>query len=81
MNNVPMFVCCCFQLLVVLGVVCYRKATALKRAVVQKQHEQDADHSDSTVYYQDMIMCSEDSETDDGNANNNWAFCLIEIAE
>lgn len=55
------------QLLVALGVVCYRKATNLKRAVVQKQnHDADPDRSDSTVYFQDMILCSEDSETDDG---------------
>ncbi|CAB3259165.1 unnamed protein product [Arctia plantaginis] len=54
------------QLLVALGVVCYRKATNLKRAVVQKQHhDADPDRSDSTVYFQDMILCSEDSETDD----------------
>ncbi|CAG9783229.1 unnamed protein product [Diatraea saccharalis] len=54
------------QLLVALGVVCYRKATNLKRAVVQKQHQDaDPDRSDSTVYFQDMILCSEDSETDD----------------
>ncbi|KAJ2946624.1 hypothetical protein O0L34_g12681 [Tuta absoluta] len=54
------------QLLVALGVVCYRKATNLKRAVVQKQHaDRDADRSDSTVYFQDMILCEEDSETDD----------------
>ncbi|CAH0722275.1 unnamed protein product, partial [Brenthis ino] len=54
------------QLLVSLGVVCYRKATNLKRAVVQKQHQDaDPDRSDSTVYFQDMILCSEDSETDD----------------
>lgn len=47
--------------------VCYRKATNLKRAVVQKQHQDaDPDRSDSTVYFQDMILCSEDSETDDG---------------
>lgn len=57
-------------MLVVFGAACYRKATGLKRAVVQKQHEQDADRSDSTVYYQDMIMCSEDSETDDGSYFN-----------
>ncbi|CAH2243765.1 jg12683 [Pararge aegeria aegeria] len=54
------------QLLMALGVVCYRKATHLKRAVVQKQHQDaDPDRSDSTVYFQDMILCSEDSETDD----------------
>ncbi|XP_041973883.1 protein purity of essence isoform X2 [Aricia agestis] len=53
------------QLMVALGVVCYRKATNLKRAVVQKQHDNDPDRSDSTVYFQDMILCSEDSETDD----------------
>ncbi|XP_028033464.1 protein purity of essence isoform X1 [Bombyx mandarina] len=54
------------QLLVALGVVCYRKATNLKRAVVQKQQlDADPDRSDSTVYFQDMILCSEDSETDD----------------
>ncbi|XP_072935202.1 E3 ubiquitin-protein ligase UBR4 isoform X5 [Epargyreus clarus] len=54
------------QLLVALAVVCYRKATNLKRAVVQKQHQDaDLDRSDSTVYFQDMILCSEDSETDD----------------
>ncbi|CAH2989845.1 unnamed protein product [Chilo suppressalis] len=54
------------QLFVALGVVCYRKATNLKRAVVQKQHQDaDPDRSDSTVYFQDMILCSEDSETDD----------------
>ncbi|XP_060810461.1 E3 ubiquitin-protein ligase UBR4 isoform X2 [Amyelois transitella] len=54
------------QLLVALGVVCYRKATNLKRAVVQKQHQDaDPDRSDSTVYFQDMILCSEDEETDD----------------
>ncbi|XP_069365949.1 E3 ubiquitin-protein ligase UBR4 isoform X13 [Maniola hyperantus] len=53
------------QLLVALGVVCYRKATHLKRAV-QKQHpDADPDRSDNTVYFQDMILCSEDSETDD----------------
>ncbi|XP_045509130.1 E3 ubiquitin-protein ligase UBR4 isoform X4 [Colias croceus] len=53
------------QLLVALGVVCYRKATNLKRAVVQKNQDADPDRSDSTVYFQDMILCSEDSETDD----------------
>ncbi|XP_047533883.1 protein purity of essence isoform X2 [Vanessa atalanta] len=54
------------QLLVSLAVVCYRKATNLKRAVVQKQNQDaDPDRSDSTVYFQDMILCSEDSETDD----------------
>lgn len=46
--------------------VSYRKATTLKRAVVQKQHDADPDRSDSTVYFHDMILCSEDSETDDG---------------
>ncbi|XP_061716898.1 protein purity of essence isoform X2 [Cydia pomonella] len=54
------------QLLVALGVVCYRKATNLKRTVAQKQNaDADPDRSDSTVYFQDMTMCSEDSETDD----------------
>ncbi|XP_038209068.1 E3 ubiquitin-protein ligase UBR4 isoform X2 [Zerene cesonia] len=53
------------QLLVALGVVCYRKATNLKRAVVQKNQDADPDRSDSTVFFQDMILCSEDSETDD----------------
>lgn len=58
------------QLLVALGVVSYRKATTLKRAVVQKQHDADPDRSDSTVYFHDMILCSEDSETDDGEIMN-----------
>lgn len=56
-----------------LGVVCYRKATNLKRAVVQKQHQDaDPDRSDSTVYFQDMILCSEDSETDDGEISYQY---------
>lgn len=50
------------QLLVALGVVCYRKATNLKRA---QKNDAEHDRSDSTVYFQDMILCSEDSETDD----------------
>lgn len=43
--------------------VCYRKATNLKRA---QKNDAEHDRSDSTVYFQDMILCSEDSETDDG---------------
>lgn len=67
-----------YQLFVALGVVCYRKATNLKRAVVQKQHQDtDPDRSDSTVYFQDMILCSEDSETDDGMLHYRLCYFLI----
>lgn len=69
------------QLLVALGVVCYRKATHLKRAVVQKQHQDaDPDRSDSTVYFQDMILCSEDSETDDGNLLLSLTVLLLRFS-
>ncbi|XP_047525824.1 E3 ubiquitin-protein ligase UBR4 [Pieris napi] len=50
------------QLLVTLGVVCYRKATNLKRAVVPKDRDAEAE---GAAFFRDMRLCSEDSETDD----------------
>lgn len=53
------------QLLFYLATIAYRKALTLKR--VQK-HPPEGDtfsQSDSTTYYEDMIMCSDESSTDD----------------
>lgn len=54
------------QLLFYLATITYRKACTLKR--IQK-HPPEGDtfsQSDSTTYYEDMIMCSDESSTDDG---------------
>lgn len=52
------------QLLFYLALISYRKACTLKR-----MHPPEGDtfsQSDSTTYYEDMIMCSEENSTDDG---------------
>lgn len=51
------------QLLFYLAIVSYRKACTLKRI-----HPPEGDtfsQSDSTTYYEDMIMCSDESSTDE----------------
>lgn len=60
------------QLLFYLAIVSYRKACTLKRI-----HPPEGDtfsQSDSTTYYEDMIMCTDESSTDDGK-------CFISYAE
>lgn len=56
------------QLLFYLATIAYRKACTLKR--IQK-HPPEGDtfsQSDSTTYYEDMIMCSDESSTDDDDS-------------
>lgn len=56
------------QLLFYLATITYRKACTLKR--VQK-HPPEGDtfsQSDSTTYYEDMIMCSDETSTDDDDS-------------
>lgn len=53
------------QLLFYLALISYRKACTLKR-----MHPPEGDtfsQSDSTTYYEDMILCSDENSTDDGN--------------
>lgn len=53
------------HLLFYLAIVSYRKACTLKRL-----HPPEGDtfsQSDSTTYYEDMIMCSSESSTDEGD--------------
>lgn len=52
------------HLLFYLAIVSYRKACSLKRL-----NPPDGDtfsQSDSTTYYEDMIMCSDEGSTDEG---------------
>lgn len=51
-------------LLFYMAIVSYRKACTLKRI-----HPPEGDtfsQSDSTTYYEDMIMCTDESSTEDG---------------
>lgn len=52
------------QLLFYLAIVSYRKACTLKRI-----HPPEGDtfsQSDSTTYYEDLIMCTDESSTEEG---------------
>lgn len=53
----------CIQLLFYLAVVSYRKANTLKR--IHPPEGDNFSQSDSTTYYEDMIMCSDDISTED----------------
>lgn len=60
------------QLLFYLALISYRKACTLKR-----MHPPEGDtfsQSDSTTYYEDMIMCSDENSTDDGKFYTLYKF-------
>lgn len=52
------------QLLFYLAIVSYRKASTLKR--IHPPEGDNFSQSDSTTYYEEMIMCSDESSTDEG---------------
>lgn len=56
------------QLLFYLLIVSYRKASSLKR--MNPPEGDTFSQSDSTTYFEDMILCSDDSSSDNGNINN-----------
>lgn len=53
------------QLLFYLAIVSYRKASTLKR--IHPPEGDNFSQSDSTTYYEDMIMCSDEGSTDEGS--------------